>query len=198
MTRRRFFNIRSSLTVVFDDDVTAEEKNKNKIWKVALLFDSVLFGCRSQERPIHLNIDEMIVPFSGQCGIRQYCPGKPNPVCIKIFVLATPDGIVLDMLLYQRKTIFPDLIDAGYTLGEAAIICLYDTLVAGHFLYFNRYFTTVKLADVLLEKGYHRTGTMARNRILKNCLLFMKRSRGTTETKCRNDGTVNIIRWLDK
>ncbi|KAK9696334.1 Transposase IS4 [Popillia japonica] len=134
MTRRRFFNIRSSLKVVFDDDVTAEEKSKNKIWKVALLFDSVLFGCRSQERPIHLSIDEMIVPFSGQCGIRQYCPGKPNPVGIKIFVLASPDGIVLDMLPYQGKTTFPDLIDAGYTLGEAAIIRLCDTLVPGHFL----------------------------------------------------------------
>ncbi|KAK9692916.1 Transposase IS4 [Popillia japonica] len=197
MTRRRFFNIRSSLKVVFDDDVTAEEKNKNKIWKVALLFDSVLFGCRSQERPIHLSIDEMIVPFSGQCGIRQYCPGKPNPVGIKIFVLASPDGIVLGMLPYQGKTTFPDLIDTGYTLGEAAIIRLCDTLVPRHFLYFDRYFTTIKLADVLLEKGYHGTGTIARNRIPKNCLLtqekiFMKRPRGTTETKCRNDGTVSI------
>ncbi|KAI4467736.1 transposase is4 [Holotrichia oblita] len=147
MTRRRFFNIRSSLKVVFDDDVTAEEKNRNKIWKVAPLFDSVLFGCRSQERPIHLSIDEMIVPFSGQCGIRQYCPGKPTPV--------------------------------------GTVKC-----------------TTVKLADMLLEKGYHGTGTIARNRIPKSCLLsqekiFMKRPRRTTETKCRNDGTVNIIRWLD-
>lgn len=85
MTRDRFFNIRSSLKVVFDSDVSDQEK-VNKIWKVAPLFDAVLRGCHTQPRTDHISIDEMIIPFSGQCGIRQYCPGKPNTVGIKVFV----------------------------------------------------------------------------------------------------------------
>ncbi|CAG4930387.1 unnamed protein product [Parnassius apollo] len=91
MTRRRFFTIRISLKIVYDADVSEEEKT-NEIWKVAPLFDAILRGCRTQQKMGHISIDEMIIPFSGHCGIRQYCPGKPNPVGIKVFVLANLTG----------------------------------------------------------------------------------------------------------
>ncbi|XP_045459924.1 piggyBac transposable element-derived protein 2-like [Melitaea cinxia] len=202
MTRNRYFNIRNSLKVVFDSDVSDEIKQKNKLWKVDPLFQSLLRGCHAQEKPIQLSIDEMIIPFSGLCGIRQYCPGKPNPVGLKVFMLATPQGIVLDMLPYQGDTTCPQLIREGYTLGEASILSLCETLMKGHHIYFDRYFTTVKLADILLQKGFYATGTIQRNKIPKNCHLsdekvFAKMSKGFSETKCRNDKLVNIVRWLD-
>lgn len=168
MNRGRFFTIRSSLKIVFDDEVSEQEKS-NKIWKVAPLFNSVLRGCHGQPRADNISIDEMIIPFSGQCGIRQYCPGKPNPVGIKVFVLAHPNGLVCDMVVYQGDTTFSELRAQGFTLGESVILKLCDTLASGHHIYFDRYFTTVKLAEILLEKGFHCTGTIQRNRIPRNC-----------------------------
>lgn len=202
MTRSRFFAIRTSLKVVYDLEV-GETERVNKIWKVMPLFESILRGCHAQIRSDNISIDEMIIPFTGHCGIRQYCPGKPNPVGIKIFVLANPNGLVCDMVVYQGNSSFSEgITQQGFTLGESAILSLCETLVPGHHLYFDRYFTTVKLADALLERGFHGTGTIMKNRIPRNCIFspenqFMKSPRGTTEKKIRGDGSIAILRWLD-
>ncbi|KAG5864274.1 hypothetical protein JTB14_021249 [Gonioctena quinquepunctata] len=92
----------TSLKVVYDPEVGDAEK-ANKIWKVMPLFRSILRGCQAQIRTDNISIDEMIIPFTGHCGIRQFCPRKPNPMGIKIFVLANPNGIVCDMTVYQRE-----------------------------------------------------------------------------------------------
>ncbi|KAG5877031.1 hypothetical protein JTB14_005253 [Gonioctena quinquepunctata] len=202
ITRNRFCNIRTSLKVVYDPEVGDAEK-ANKIWKVMPLFRSILRGCQAQIRTDNISIDGMIIPFTGHCGIRQFCPRKPNPIGINIFLLANPNGIVCDMTVYQGDSTFSaDLIQQGFSLGESAFISLCDTLVPGHHIYFDRYFTTIKLADVLLERGFHATGTIIQNRIPRNCIfspekLFVKNPRGTTETKVRGDGIITIHRWLD-
>ncbi|KAG5874547.1 hypothetical protein JTB14_026847 [Gonioctena quinquepunctata] len=186
ITRNRFFDIRTSLKVVYDPEVGDAEK-ANKIWKVMPPFRSILRGCQAQIRTDNISIDEMIITFTGHCGIRQFCPRKPNPMGINIFVLANPNGIVCDMTVYQGDSTFSaDLIQQGFTLGESAVISLCDTLVPVHHIYSDRYFTTIKLADVLLERGFHATEK-----------LFVKNPRGTTETKVRGDGIITIHRWLD-
>ncbi|KAJ2945179.1 hypothetical protein O0L34_g9248 [Tuta absoluta] len=198
MTRSRFFSIRANLKVVYDPEVTPQDKT-NRIWKVAPLFNAILRGFHSQPREDNISIDEMIIPFSGQCGIRQYCPGKPNPVGIKVFVLANPNGLVCDMVVYQGDTTFQDLKAQGFTLDESAILKLCETLVPGHHIYFDRYFTTIRLTETLLKKGFHGTGTIQRNRIPKDCEFspekeFKKKSRGTSETLSSLDGTIAVTR----
>lgn len=134
--------------------------------------------------------------------MRQYCPNKPNPVGLKVFVLASPKGIVCDMAVYQGDTTFPDLINKGFCLGEAAVIHMTRTLVPGHLLFFDRFFTTAKLCDELLRLGFHATGTIMKNRIPKNCVLtdektFKKKARGSTEVKVREDQKLALTMWLD-
>ncbi|CAH0722926.1 unnamed protein product, partial [Brenthis ino] len=96
MTRNRFFFIRRRLKCVYDAEVTAEQKIQ-KNWKIQPLFNRVLEGCHKHNRP--KSIHEMINPFTGKCPMRQYCPHKPNPVGLK--VLATPQGVVCDVVIYQ-------------------------------------------------------------------------------------------------
>ncbi|VVC88839.1 unnamed protein product [Leptidea sinapis] len=107
MKRDRFFKIRSSLKVVYDDDLSSEEEKDDKIWKLRPLLDRVLEGCHKQERTVDMSIDEMIIPFAGQCGIRVYLPCKPNPLGLKVLVLTNPNGVVCDMIVYQCDTTFP-------------------------------------------------------------------------------------------
>jgi hypothetical protein len=135
MNRNRFYSIRTSLKVVFDQDIGPEQR-VDKIWKIRPLFDRILKGCHEQDRCIALSIDEMIIPFTGKCAIRQYCPNKPNPVGLKVFVLATPQGVVCDMIVYQGSSTFPHLISDGFTLGESAVLHLTSSLVPGHTFFF--------------------------------------------------------------
>lgn len=186
---------------VYDADVTPEQKMQ-KIWKVQPLFDRILNGCHEQNRTKELSIDEMIIPFTGKCPMRQYCPNKPNPVGLKVFVLATPQGVVCDMVVYQGDTTFPELINQGFGLGEAAVLYLTRSLVAGHLLFFDRFFTTTKLCNELLRRGFHGTGTIMRNRVPKCCVLteekeFRKKTRGSSEVKVREDGKLAVTMWLD-
>ncbi|CAH2087423.1 unnamed protein product [Euphydryas editha] len=94
-------------------------------WRVPIIIQAMtrnrfyaIRGCLAQDRPQALCVDEMIIPFSGRCHMRQYCPNKPNPVGLKVFVLASPQGIVCDMVVYQGDTTFPHLISQGFGLGK--------------------------------------------------------------------------------
>lgn len=49
--RDTYFTIRSNLKRVFDYEVSSEEKNKDKWWKVVPLLKSVGIGCLFNPRP---------------------------------------------------------------------------------------------------------------------------------------------------
>lgn len=201
MNRDRFFAIRNRLKCVFDPDILPAEREENRLWKVAPLLQKILEGCHKQERDVHISIDEMIIPFTGMCGFKQYIRGKPNPVGVKLFVLANPNGIVCDYLFYQGDKTFK-LEYKDFPLGTAAILQLSSTLVPGHVIYHDRFFTSLRLADELLKRGLFSTGTLAKNRIPKNVDLkdekeLKKMGRGSHDTVTRCDGTVTCVHWYD-
>lgn len=115
MSRDRYIHLRNSIKIVFDLDITPEMRQNDKLWKVRPLINRVLLGCYAQEREQKISIDEMIIPFTGSCAIRQYCPGKPHPTGLKAFVLANPNGLVCDILVYQGKG---TLSESEFSLGE--------------------------------------------------------------------------------
>ncbi|CAK1592619.1 unnamed protein product [Parnassius mnemosyne] len=105
-------------------------------------------------------------------------------------------------LVYQGEKTFEDYVYQGFSLCEAAILRLSESLVPGHYLYFDRYFSTTKLLNELHLRGFNSTGSIMKNRVPKGCTLsddkdFIKKPRGTTEVKCRADGKLAITKWLD-
>lgn len=84
MARNRFQLIRNSLKFVFDDEIFAETKAKDKLWKMRPLIEAVQNGCRTQHKSQKITVDEMIVPFTGTCGTilsRKAKSNRPKGIC---------------------------------------------------------------------------------------------------------------------
>ncbi|CAH2101779.1 unnamed protein product [Euphydryas editha] len=202
MSRDRFIRLRNSLKFVFDLDVTPEMRAADRLWKVRPLIESVLRGCLAQRRQQKISVDEMIIPFTGACAMRQYCPGKPHPIGLKAFILANPSGLVCDMIIYQGKNTFSTA--SGFQLGESVVLKLCDSLVAGHIIYCDRFFTTIKLIEELSKRGIKCTGTVMKNRIPKyiqddmdSDICLKRRGRGSHDVLVREDGGIAITKWFD-
>lgn len=201
MPRNRFYKLRSSIRMVNESEVSEDDKKEDLLWRIRPLLCRVRRGCLTLQREGKLCIDEQMIPFTGRCPVRSYVPGKPNPTGLKVFVLAAPNGLVLDFVVYQGKNTFS--VREGY-VGEQAVLHLTETVPQGTHLFFDRFFTTVKLLEVLMTKGLTGTGTLMKNRVPRECNIiedkaFKKKERGGSEMVVRRRPApeVAVLKWMD-
>ncbi|KAG0420566.1 hypothetical protein HPB47_003424, partial [Ixodes persulcatus] len=200
MSRDRYFQHRMRLKVVNDLNITDEEKNQDRLWRVRPLIAEVLKGCHKLPREELASVDEQMIPFSGRTPLRQFLPRKPNPEGLKNFVLASPSGLILDFEIYQGKKSL--LCPGSSGIAESAVLRLAQTLSPGTRLFFDRYFTSPATLDKLVEKDIAGTGTVMNNRLPKRVKLSSEgqlkaRGRGTSEMWVRSDDQQIIVRWSD-
>lgn len=197
MNRDRFFELRNYLH--FADNNTKRDGN-DKLFKVSPFLDFIRKKCITLPRSKHLSIDEQMIPFSGRCLFRQYVPSKPNPLGLKVFVLASNDGLVLDFKIYQGKGTIPEEIMKEFGLGAGIVKILTENLEAESVIYTDRFFTSVKCADYLLEKGLYSIGTVMSNRIgpiSKKLKSDKEMKRGQWDERVREDNEMCILKWKD-
>lgn len=201
MPRDKYKLIAKSLKLTFDNEVSEEDRKADRLWKVRPLLERVRQGCLRQERSKHISVDEMMIPFQGQTTLKQYVPNKPNPIGLKAFVLANPNGIVCDFEIYQGQNTFCEERAKGFNLAESAVLTMTRTLVPGHIIYHDRYFSTKKLCEELLVRGMRSTGTLDRrflpNDPLKSDKQMKKEGRGSIDMRVVENDQFCVVKWQD-
>ncbi|CAG0892949.1 unnamed protein product [Cyprideis torosa] len=208
---------RSVLQHPFPLDVafTEEIKSQDKLWKIRPMLDIVRNACMSLPTCAVVSIDEQIIPYHGKkIPCRVLIKNKPNPIGLKNYVMATPDGLVLDFKVYQGANTFQNIPEDVKACGHGATV-LYDlskSLRKGSQVFADRYFNSEKAFDILTERGIYCTGTLQKNTLpsaLKRTKRppreeffssdtdMKKRGRGSWEVAVRKDGAMNCIKWMD-
>lgn len=203
IARDRFFKLRNFLHFV--DNLSVTDK-RSKLWKVQPILDRIMSRCRKFPYSKNLSVDEQMIPFHGTTALKQYVKGKPNPVGLKNFVLASPDGLLHNFFIYEGANTWPDgrpNINLG--VGGSSVEKLITDVPCGHVIYTDRFFSSMNLSEFLLaDKGILHVGTIMGNRLphnLKNKLStdanLLKKGRGSHEVLVREDNKIAVVKWVD-
>ncbi|XP_028160893.1 uncharacterized protein LOC114353207 isoform X1 [Ostrinia furnacalis] len=205
MSRDRFSLLRNKIKFVIDYKISDAEKTADKLWKVRPLIAAIQDACKALPKDRNLCVDEMIVPFTGNCGIKQYCYHKPNPTGLKVFVLTDPKGLVLNFDFYQGATTYPKYDNTNLELREKAVLHLTEDITPGHVIYFDRYFTSTELMEELSKRNLMATGPIQKNRLPADVKLILKEKRreilqegrGTCRVITNSANKLAVTMWLD-
>ncbi|XP_022798311.1 piggyBac transposable element-derived protein 4-like [Stylophora pistillata] len=147
-----------------------------------------------------LSIDEAMVKYKGRLGFKQYLPLKPVKRGIEVWVRAdATNGYVCEFQVYTGK--HGNEIEHG--LGHRVVSDLVRSLHGKKYhIFCDHFFTSVKLAEDLLENDLYLCGTTRSNRkdfpkqLKPNVAAVKALRRG--ESLFRRKGDVVATVWKDK
>ena len=148
----------------FDDKNTREDRRqRDKLSAFREIWEMFLSRCRMcYSLGPNGTIDEMLVGFRGRCPFRVYMPSKPNRYGIKIWVLADSDTCYFyNAQIYLGKE--GNLPEVGQASRVVMDLCrpIYQS---GRNITTDNFFTSVPLANNLLEKRLTLMGTLRSNK----------------------------------
>ena len=207
MPRNRWEFIKASLH--FNDNTnmpSRDDPNRDRLFKIRPIVDYFLLKFQSLPQDRMLCVDKQIVPFKGKSGLKQYLPKKNTNGGTRYLykMLCDTKGIVYNFEIYSGR-INPV---AGYEdLGASSNIVIQLAQVIqkqqNFLLYFDNWFSSLKLLIQLAKDGIFVLGTVRQNR-LPSCqfssdIELKKKGRGTFEEKETTiDGTtVRAVKWYD-
>ena len=194
MTRNRFEEIMSNIHVADNDNLPAGDK----MAKVRPLFTElnrrfITFFPRQK----NLAVDESMVPYYGRHSAKQYIRGKPIRFGYKVWSINTPLGYCAQMEPYQGAGVT----HAELGLGGSVVVNLVNSLPTDTYVvYFDNFFTSLRLLEQLAAMNIHATGTVRANRI-ENCPLssadkFKKTTRGSFEYLLESRSKILVARYI--
>lgn len=195
MTRNRFEELMSYVHVADNENLIPGDKYA----KVRPMFNALNKNfLASFPRQKNISIDESMVPYYGRHSLKQYIRGKPIRFGYKVWSANTPVGYCIQLEPYQGAGVTHNLLG----LGGSVVVNLVSTLPTDNYvLYFDNFFTSLKLLQHLTTINIHATGTVRANRV-ENCPItsvdrFKKLARGSEEHRLDAESNIIVARWND-
>ena len=165
MSRNQFNKLLQYLHVNNNtNQVLHENPAHEKLFKVQPGLDRIVECCKMEIRPAkNLSVDKAMVKFKGRLGMKQYMPMKPVKQGIKVWEIAeASSGFVCDFQVYTGKR------QDGATEHNFGYRVVYDLTrnITGknQHVICDHFFTSIKLAEDLLQDNSHLCGTTRANR----------------------------------
>ena len=166
MDRQSFFRIRANFKCVRDVNVDMITKQKDPLWKIRPVLDSVKHAMLEIPRiPDNSCVDEQIIPFTAGMPNKIFLKSKPHPVGWKLFSLADPSGTILS-LTQVRKHLKANWHRSPREKQQSLLVFVRE-FSRGCTIYLDRFFTGLGVVRFLQEKKLNVTGTVQRNRLLR-------------------------------
>lgn len=203
ISRDRFEYILSN--VHFADNTNLDQSDK--FAKVKPLFDHLKnkFIEYAPVSEMH-SIDEVMVPYFGRHGCKQFIHNKPIRYGYKLWVGSNRVGYINWFEPYQGSSTnisetYSDLgVGAAVVLEYADVLCRKWPNKKFH-LFFDNFFTSVPLIERLSEKNLSATGTVRENRLFGNSLTDSKelkrQCRGVYDYQKVADKNIIAVKWHD-
>jgi hypothetical protein len=171
MTRNRYWDLSRNFHIV-DNTLAVTDKNNPKydpLFKVRPMIDLVNDRCGALYKPKqHICVDEAIIKYKGRHIAKQYLPKKPNKWGFKVWVCAeSASGYALQFEVYDGKPRNLDRIQTRKQYGAQFDVVEHLTRnyqEKNHVVTYDRFFSSVALAEHLLEKKTYVNSTVMLNR----------------------------------
>lgn len=192
MSRNRFECILQCICF-YDSDVVQAQ---NRMHKIDQVLKPILENANKVYSPgKFLSLDEAMVLFRGRLIFRQYIKSKAHKYGIKLYELCTPDGFILNIIIYGGKGTVQDD-EKGHTYNVVMKL-MKDFLKKGHTVFLDNFYTSVVLAESLLQEQTSMCGTLRSDRT-GNPKAVVQAKLQPGETISRQNGDITVMKWRDK
>jgi len=191
MSRNRFELLLRMLHFVDNKN----NNGSNRLFKIQPIIDTLETNYQKYYNPTeNICIDESLIPFRGRIIFRQYLKQKRHKYGIKIFKLCCGSGYTYAFRVYTGKTLEKE----NTTPTNIVMSLCKDLFDKGHTLYTDNWYTSLELAEKLINKNTHLVGTLRSNRRgNSHQVISTKLKRGEIVAKENNKG-ITILKWRDK
>ena len=142
-----------------------------------------------------ISIDETMVPWKGRLLFKQYIPGKVHKYGIKIYKLAATNGYTWNFTIYTGKQ------DPTAGLGHSQTVVMNlseDLLGCYRTIVTDNFFTSISLAEHLLQNDTYLIGTFRSNRAVSGQEIVQKKLKHGEVYGLQNKNGLKLIKWKDK
>lgn len=178
----------------FSDNKACPEGDR--LHKVKPLLDALVKNFQAVFTPGRtFCIDESVVPFQGRLLFKQYIPNKTHKYGVKLFKLCSDNGYTWNIRIYGGK----ERQEGNASVPTNVVLKLSQGLLdTGRTIVADNYYTSLELANILLDHQTHYIGTLRANRRGNPKEVIQKKLKKGEVFGQENDRGVCVLKWKDK